>query len=178
MAQHPQRTSAAEWGFTHIQRPNPNESPFSPPQSIFAPTHHAPHVAYLSPVHEVGEDQSMKEDSVTELMRAMTDWQVTTPETVRGVPDPVPSIPSSFSHQPQTERMKTSIRSRFTSRKSTSRSGASNAMEASCEGTCRFEELVDDVSMPEVEGHDSAVSAAWEVSDEGDAYMDDMSLGD
>ena len=177
MSQQPQRTSAADWGFTHTQRPNPNESPFSPPQSIFAPTHHAPRIAYLSPVHEVEKDQSMKEESMTELMRAMTDWQVTTPETVRGVPDPVPTIPSSFSHQPPSGRMEPSIASHFMSQRPSRRSGASNAMGASCEGTCRFDEL-DDVSMRGERAHDSTVSAAWEVSDEGDAYMDDMSLGD
>ena len=178
MAQQPQRTSAADWGFTRTQRPNPNESPFSPPQSIFAPTHHTPPVGYLTPLDEGAGDHSMNDGSMTGLMRAMTHWQVTTPETVRGVPDPVPTIPFSFSHQPPTERMKVSIDSQFMRQRTTSRSGASNAMEASCEGTCRFEELVDDVSMPEEQGHDSAVSAAREVSDDGNAYTDEMSSGD
>ena len=174
MTQQPQRTSAADWGFTRIQRSSPNESPFSPPQSIFAPTHHAPHIAYLSPVHEVGEDQSMKEESMTELMCAVSRWQVTTPETVRGVPDPVPTIPSSFCHEPLAECERRSINSHFTSRRATSRSAASNP---SCGVTCRFEEL-DDVSMSGERAHDSAVSAAWEVPADDDAYMDDMSLGD
>ena len=120
----------------------------------------------------------MNDGSMTGLMCAMSQWQVTTPETVRGVPDPVPTIPSSFSHHPQTERMKASADSHFASRRAASRSAASNAMEASRGVTCRFEELVDDVSMPEVEGHDSAVSAAWEVSDDGNAYTDEMSSGD
>ena len=176
MAQQPQRTTAAEWGFTHIQRPISKESPFSPPASIFAPTHHTPPVGYLTPLDEGVGDHSMNDGSMTGLMRAMSHWQVTTPETVRGVPDPAPTIPSSFSHHRPTKRMEPSIDRHFTSQRTTSRSGSSNGMEASCKGTCRFEEL-EDISMVERESEDG-MSAAWGVPDDGDAYMDDMSLGD
>jgi hypothetical protein len=177
MTQQPHRTTATGWGFTHIQRPKQDASPFSPPQSIFAPTRHARPEAYLTPLCE--ERKSIHDDSMSGLMYAMSQWEVTTPETVRGVPDPVPTASLLFSHRPPTQCKGRSIDSHFTSQKPNSCSGASQEMRESCGGTCRYESM--DASMVDDEDDEKEpgehMSGSCD-SMQGDAYAERMSLGD